>query len=190
MTALVFAALVTTGFPAPVAPVPPAHLAPSGQDAPETVLVLDFVVQDQGVNARDDAEIDSIATEATRLFREEIERRGTFELAREAPHAGTSPGDGAVPASECRTSQCLREAADRAGATHVVRGRYVKLSNLIRYLSVELIDASDGRVVRRASAELKGQRDAILARAVEILHERLGTGSGAMADAGSGAAGP
>lgn len=187
MTALVFAALATTGLLAPVVSAPPADLAPSGQEAPETVLVLDFEVQDQGVNARDDAEIDSLAAEATRLFREEIERRGTFELVRETPHAGTSTeAEAPTRASDCRTGDCLRETAGRAGATYVVRGRYVKLSNLIRYLSVELVDVSDGRVVRKAAAELKGQRDAILGRAVEILHERLGAAPGAMADAGPG----
>lgn len=185
MTALVLAALATTGLLAPVVPAPAADLAPPDPSA-ETVLVLDFEVHDQGVNARDDAEIDSLATEATRLFREEVERRGAFELVRETAHEGTSAEADAPRASECRTRECLREAARRAGATHVVRGRYVKLSNLIRYLAVELVDVSDGRVVRRATAELKGQRDAILARAVEILHERIGATSGAMADAASG----
>jgi hypothetical protein len=188
MTTLVLAVLSTTGLLAPVSPAPAADLAPSDPPA-EAILVLDFEVHDQGVNARDDAEIDSLAAVATRLFREEVERRGAFELVREAAHEGTSAeGDGAR-ASECRTRECLREAARRAGATHVVRGRYVKLSNLIRYLAVELVDVSDGRVVRRASAELKGQRDAILTRAVEILHERPGDASGARADAAAGAGG-
>lgn len=188
MTALVFAALATTGLLAPIALAPPADATPAGPPV-ETVLVLDFEVDDQGVNARDDAEIAGIAGEATRLFREEVERSGRFELVREASSGGTSGAGGSgesgpTPAAECRTRDCLREAAGRAGATHVVQGRYVKVSNLIRYLAVELVDASDGRVVRRAAAELKGQRDVILPRAVEILHERLATTSGEAPPAG------
>lgn len=178
MTALVLALLMTAS-PVPVVDAPPGGPdlpAASGRSA-ETLLVLDFEVDDQGVNARDDAEIAALAGEATRLFREEVERGGRFELVREESDGGTS-ADPATRASECRTGACLREAARRAGATHVVRGRYVKVSNLIRYLAVEMVDVSEGGVVRRASAELKGQRDAILRRAVAILHERLEGASG------------
>ncbi|MFW6193596.1 MAG: DUF2380 domain-containing protein, partial [Gemmatimonadota bacterium] len=172
MTELVFALVAASGLAGPATSAPAVEPPPVGPPG-ETVLVLDFEVRDQGVNTRDDDEVRTLAGEATRLFREEVERRGSFELVGE-PGGGTSPADDdATPASECRTSECLREAAQRAGATHVIRGRYVKLSNLIRYLSVELIDASDGRVVRRSTAELKGQRDALLTRAVEVLHDRL-----------------
>lgn len=193
MTAFVFAVLAASLLPTPVAP-PTAAVSPNPEGAgpatgAETVLVLDFEVQDQGVNARDDEEIAALAREATRLFREEVERSGRFELAREPEATGTGSGHAASPASECRTASCLREAAERAGATRIVRGRYVKVSNLIRYLAVELVDVSDGRVLRRAAAELKGQRDRILPRAVEILHERLGGVSGSAGRGSPGDAG-
>lgn len=182
MTAFVFAFLAASALATP-GPQAAAGVPQDGEGAvrpvAETVLVLDFEVDDQGVNARDDEEIAALAREATRLFREEVERRGRFELVREARSAGTSSDHASTRASECRTAACLREAARRAGATRIVRGRYVKVSNLIRYLAVELLDVSDGRVLRRAAAEIKGQRDVILPRAVEILHERLGEGPGA-----------
>lgn len=153
--------------------------APAGADTvlaageAERVMVMEFEVKDQGVNRADDAEVASVAERATRLFREKVEGDARLTLVPAesvAADAAASAGSGPRP---CRTTSCTGEAARRAGASRVVRGRYVKVSNLIRYLTVELVDPSTGEVVRSATAEVKGQRDVVLPRAVAALYESL-----------------
>lgn len=145
----------------------------AAEPRPETVLVLDFEVQDQGVNGADDEEIASLAREAARLFRERIRQDGRFALVEPSAPSGGPAARSGSPGASCGAPACAREAARDAGATRVVRGRYVKVSNLIRYLAVELVDPSTGQVLRSAVAELKGQRDVVLERAVANLYRDL-----------------
>lgn len=156
-----------------LAPAPAADDA--AETAPEeTILVLEFEVMDHGVNAGDDSEVAAVAHEATRLFREQVRADGRFVLAEaDAADGAAAPGGSSSRGYACRTVACTREVARRAGATRVVRGKYVKVSNLIRYLAVELVDPATGRVLRSAAAEVKGQRDVILPRAVASLYDRL-----------------
>mgnify|MGYP006286312833 CR=1 FL=1 len=168
-----------------LAPAPPASDTIPAVSGQEAVLVMDFEVKDQGVNRSDDAEVASVALRATRLFREQVERDARFTLVER--DAADGSGGGSSHATACRTESCRRDVARRAGATQVIRGRYVKVSNLIRYLAVELVDPSTGRVVRSATAEVKGQRDVILPRAVAALYESLHPpAAAASADAAGG----
>lgn len=169
-----------------LAPAPAAAGDEAAETAPEeTILVLAFEVMDHGVNAGDDSEVAAVAREATRLFREQVRADDRFVLAEGGVADGaTTPGGSSSRGYACRTVACTREVARRAGATLVVRGKYVKVSNLIRYLAVELVDPATGSVLRSAAAEVKGQRDVILPRAVASLYDRLqpstaGQGEGA-----------
>lgn len=166
-------AMVAYAALAVLTPASPGQPDPAGATPPETVVVLDFEVHDQGVNAGDAAEVARVAEQATRLFRERVEADDRFAVAEPRPgEAGTSSRSGSATSS-CRDDGCTLEAARRAGATRVIRGRYVKVSNLIRYLAAELVDPATGRVVRSAAVELKGQRDVLLARAVSSLYDQL-----------------
>lgn len=166
---LVLAALAS----APAAVHPETAATSDVPREPERVLILAFEVKDQGVNAADDAEIAEIARQATRLFRRQVEDDERYVLAEGGGSADGSTASTPARSRPCRTQACLQRLAREAGATRIVRGRYVKVSNLIRYLAVELVDPTTGRVLRSAAAELKGQRDEILDRAVANLYGRL-----------------
>lgn len=175
MTELALATLVATTL---MTPAPSGRPASDAAHQPETILVLDFEVRDQGVHTGDDREVASVAREATRLYRKRVEEDGRFTLAVGEESGATADPAPGTRGSSCRTATCTRELARRTGATLVIRGRYVKVSNLIRYLAVELVDPSTGRVVRSAAAEIKGQRDVVLPRAVANLYDHLHPGSG------------
>lgn len=138
----------------------------------QKVLVLDFQTLDRSVNPDEAGEIARVATDAARMFRERVRDDGRFTLvtmeqfedARSRLRSGSA---------DCDSGACAREAARSAGVEHVLRGRVVKVSNLIWYLVVEHEDVASGKVVGQEAVELKGQRDVILPRAVAALHRWL-----------------
>lgn len=158
------------------ASVPPAAGQTAGDaEAPadrETVLVLDFQVLDQSAKPDGGEELSRVAGSAARMFRGRMEEDGRFTLVpaqrfREARTRLAAEGAG------CADATCAREAARSLGVDQVFRGRVIKVSNLIWYLIVEHEDVASGQVLGRETIELKGQRDAILPRAVAALHRWL-----------------
>lgn len=89
-------------------------------------------------------------------------------------------GKSEAPGIVCSTDvACARRAARAVGARWVVVGRLTKLSNLIWYLSGQLVDVESGRVALSDEFELKGQRDEMVPRGAASLARRIGrTASG------------
>lgn len=139
---------------------------------PDRIFVLDFAVEDRGVGEGDAEQISRLAREATRLFRERLAQDDRYSLVAVEQFEGTRTRLVSNEAS-CRAEGCALEAARETGAKQVIRGRVIKVSNLIWYLLVRLEDVSSGEVVRQEAIELKGQRDVILPRAVAALHRWL-----------------
>lgn len=163
--------LALTLFATPVAGLQTAAETEDRADR-ETVLVLDFQDVDRSAKPDEAGEISRVATEAARMFRERIRDDGRFTLVtmdqlEEARSRLQSGG------ASCSDASCARDAARSIGVRHVLKGRVIRVSNLIWYLVVEHEDAASGEVLGQESIELKGQRDVILPRAIAALHRWL-----------------
>ena len=78
------------------------------------------------------------------------------------------------PRAQCTASiQCVRSAAQKVGARWAVTGTVTKISNLIWYLSAQLIDVASGRLILDDSFELKGPRDEIVPRGASSFGRRI-----------------
>jgi hypothetical protein len=69
--------------------------------------------------------------------------------------------------------ECVRSAGQAVAARWVVMATVSKLSNLIWYLSGQVIDVSTGRIVLDDAFELKGPRDEMVPRGAESLARRV-----------------
>ena len=68
---------------------------------------------------------------------------------------------------------CVRAAAQKVGVRWAVTGTVTKVSNLIWYLSAQLIDVTSGRFILDDSFELKGPRDEIVPRGASSFARRI-----------------
>lgn len=139
----------------------------------EKALVLDFQTLNKSINDDSGEELSRVATDAARMFREQLREDGRFRLVTMEEFQDARSRLQASGSSACAESACAREAARSVGVQHVFRGRVIKVSNLIWYLVIEHADVASGEVLGQESIELKGQRDVILPRAVAALHRWL-----------------
>jgi TolB-like protein len=115
----------------------------------------------------------AIAQVATERLRADLAQSATFALV-DSSRAGQALGAGDLPRTQCNASiQCIRTAAQKAGARWAVTGTVTKLSNLIWYLAAQLIDVSSGRLILDDSFELKGPRDEMVPRGATSFARRI-----------------
>jgi hypothetical protein len=78
------------------------------------------------------------------------------------------------PGITCSTDvACARRVGRALGARWVAVGRLRKVSNLIWYLSGQLVEVESGRVALNDELELKGPRDEMLPRGAASLARRM-----------------
>lgn len=78
------------------------------------------------------------------------------------------------PGLRCNASiACVRDAGQRLGARWAVMGTVSKISNLIWYLSGQVIDVASGKIILDDGFELKGPRDEMVPRGAVSLARRI-----------------
>jgi thiosulfate dehydrogenase [quinone] large subunit len=128
-----------------------------------TFLVADFVFD--GTNANAIQPGDSATTRlAATAMRDALRADHSVTLV-DSSRAAAALASGDQPGLPCSASvECVRRAGAQAGAQWVVTGRISKISNLIWYLSGQLIDVSSGKPVLSESLELKGAPEDMIPR--------------------------
>jgi len=152
-----------------------AHPPIAAQSSPRPALLLaDLAFNGAAANAIQPGDT-AIAHIATERLRADLGRSATFAVL-DSVRAADALGSGGVPRAQCSASvQCARAAAQKAGARWVVTGTVNKVSNLIWYLSAQLIDVASGRLVLDDSFELKGPRDEMVPRGASSFARRIET---------------
>jgi hypothetical protein len=136
------------------------------------LLLADLVFNGTAANAILPGDT-AIAQVATVRLRADLGQSSTFALVDSSP-AAAALGGGDRPRAQCTASvQCVRAAAQKAGARWAVTGTVTKVSNLIWYLSAQLIDVASGRLVLDDSFELKGPRDEMIPRGATSFARRI-----------------
>lgn len=143
------------------------------QPAPRpTLLLADLTFNGSSANAIGPGDT-AIAQIATARLRADLAQSTTFTLV-DSSRATSALGAGDLPLAQCNASaQCVRAAAQKAGARWAVTGTVTKVSNLIWYLSAQLTDAASGRLILDDSFELKGPRDEIVPRGATSFARRI-----------------
>jgi TolB-like protein len=152
-----------------------AHQPVTAQSAPRPIMLLtDFAFNGAAANAIQPGDT-AVADIATERMRADLVQSSTFAVL-DSSRAAAALGSGDLPPAQCRTSvQCVRTAAHKVGARWAVTGTVTKVSNLIWYLSAQLIDVASGRLVLDDGFELKGPRDEIVPRGATSFARRIET---------------
>lgn len=136
------------------------------------ILLADLLFNGAAANAIQPGDT-AIAHVATARMRADLGQSTTLALL-DSSHAAEALGGGDLPRSQCSASvPCVRAAAQKVGARWAVTGTVTKVSNLIWYLSAQLIEVASGRLRLDDSFELKGPRDEIVPRGVSSFARRI-----------------
>jgi uncharacterized protein YjbI with pentapeptide repeats len=154
----------------------------SAQDAmpmagPPRMVVLNSVFYGKGANSLEAGD-PGLAPVATGILRRELRRYGEFSvvdstLTADAFRRAESGG------IECNTIACARSIGVDLGARWVVRSKVSKTSNLIWYISGQLIDVMSGRLLADQELELKGNSREMVPQGAASLSRRLAGAAGA-----------
>lgn len=162
-----------------VAAPTPAALAQPTARRPMLVLA-DFAFEGRAANSIQpgDSAMAKVATAGLRDALKDAESVALADSSRVAVEMARSDR----PGIRCSASvSCAREVGERLGATWLVTGRVSKISNLIWYLSGQLVDVNTGKVVQSEDLELKGGRDDMVPRGAVSLARRIVGAAGAAA---------
>ena len=136
------------------------------------MLVADLVFNGASANAIQPGDT-AIAQVATERLRADLAQSNTFVLV-DSSSAREALGTADLPRAQCSASKdCVRTVAQKVGARWVVTGTVTKISNLIWYLSAQLIDVASARLLLDDSFELKGPRDEIVPRGATSFARRI-----------------
>jgi len=139
---------------------------------PPTVLVADMTFYGEKANSIQPGD-SAMAQAATTRLRSALRESGAFALA-DSGRALDAMAGADLPGVQCNASvECVRRVAQKVGARWAVMGTVSKLSNLIWYLSGQLIDVGSGRIVLDDGFELKGPRDEMVPRGAASLARRV-----------------
>ena len=147
----------------------PIGAQPSARPA---ILLADLVFNGAAANAIQPGDT-AIAYAATERMRADLGQSTTLVVL-DSSRVAAALGGGDLPRAQCNSSvQCVRAAAQKLGARWAVTGTVTKVSNLIWYLSAQLIDVASGRLVLDDSFELKGPRDEMVPRGATSFARRI-----------------
>ena len=157
--------LTTLGATAPQAIAAQSSARPA-------ILLADFAFNGAAANAIQPGDT-AIADVVTERMRADLRQSSTFAVL-DSSGAAAALGGMDVPRAQCSASvQCVRAAARKAGARWAVTGTVSKVSNLIWYLSAQLIDVAISRLLLDDGFELKGPRDEIVPRGATSFARRI-----------------
>ena len=139
-----------------------------------TIALVDMTFYGANANSIEPGD-SAVARVATARLRGVLHDAGAFALAdsaRTAAEVARADRLG-IP---CNTNvDCSRRVGESVGARWIVMGRVSKISNLIWYLSAQLIDVATGKFALDDQFELKGPRDEMVPRGAESLARRIQT---------------
>ncbi|HEU4564688.1 MAG TPA: pentapeptide repeat-containing protein [Gemmatimonadaceae bacterium] len=169
-------ALALALLASPAAPLvaPPA----SSQSARATLVVLPFTLADNGYNADVAgmrARLERAGYSPERGMEEALAASGRYAIVRPARADGGAMDDSArgTPAP-CEELACIARAGRAAGASRVVTGRITRVSDIIWFVSVALVDADAARLVHaEQSIEVKGDIADLIPKTMTALARRL-----------------
>ena len=136
-----------------------------------TTLVVDMTFDGSKANAIEpgDSAIVQAATSSLRA----VLRDSAFALV-DSGRAAAELSAADRPGLRCKSSaECVRDAGQRLGARWAVVGKVSKISNLIWYLSGQVIDVATGKIILDDGFELKGPRDEMVPRGAVSLARRI-----------------
>lgn len=145
----------------------------AGQSSKRPALLLaDLVFNGSAANAIQTGDT-AIAQVATERLRADLGQSTTLALV-DSSDATAALGAQDLPRAQCNASvPCVRAAAQQADARWAVTGSVAKVSNLIWYLSAQLIDVASGRLILDDGFELKGPRDEMIPRGATSFARRI-----------------
>jgi hypothetical protein len=142
--------------------------SPSGRP---TVLVADLTFYGAKANSIEPGD-SAIAQVATTHLRAAL-HDSTFALI-DSARAAMELSAADRPGLRCNASiECVRRVGQRLGARWAVMGTVSKISNLIWYLSGQVIDVATGKLILDDGFELKGPRDEMIPRGATSLARRV-----------------
>ncbi len=151
-------------------------ISKAGEAAPVKAVVLDFELIDtslegatRGVDIAETERLHAIS----RLLRDLLGQSGAYQIVDAAPAAGKIADAGLIHGC----NGCDTAIARQLGADRVFTGTIQKVSTLILTVSINERDVSSGRMLRIATAQIRGNTDESWSRGVKWLaHNRLITG--------------
>jgi hypothetical protein len=148
-----------------------AGVRPRAGAPPERLVVFDVVFYGRGANSIEPGDT-AAADTATGVLRRDLARSARFELVDSAAVA-TALARAEANGIPCATLACRREIARRLGAVWMAAAKLSKTSNLIWYLSGQLMDVQTGRLLLDDELELKGRRDEMARGGAHSLARRI-----------------
>jgi len=150
-----------------------AHQPIAAQSSQRPALLLaDLIFNGAAANAIQPGDT-AIAQVAMERLRADLAQSTTFVLV-DSSRTGQALGAADLPRAQCSASiQCVRSAAQKIGARWAATGTVTKVSNLIWYLSAQLVDVASGRLILDDSFELKGPRDEMVPRGATSFGRRI-----------------
>jgi len=147
-------------------------IAAQSSSSRPAILLADLVFNAAAANAIQPGDT-AIAHVATERMRADLGQSTMFALL-DSSQAAEALGGSDLARAQCSANvPCVRAAAQKVGARWAVTGTVTKVSNLIWYLSAQLIDVTSGRFILDDSFELKGPRDEIVPRGASSFARRI-----------------
>jgi uncharacterized protein YjbI with pentapeptide repeats len=126
----------------------------SAQQSKDTLALYPVAFYGKGANSIEQGD-PLVAVMTDSILRSDLEQSGRFEMiapARLTEALAAKEGDGV----ECAALDCRRQLSQKLGAAWMVTAKLSKTSNLIWYLSGQLMDVGKGRRLLDDEFELKG----------------------------------
>ena len=128
-----------------------------------TLAVVDIAFFGKYANAVQ-ADDPAAAAVATARVREALSATPGFDVLDSARTAAAIAHADSTSPHCAQSVACARDVARSLGATWVVIAKVSKISNLIWYLSGQVVDVASGRLLLDDDVELKGPRDTMVPR--------------------------
>lgn len=146
-----------------------AAAARAADASPATLAMVGFELLEEHPDAsRHDAQQARLKL-IEREFRAQIEQRGLYPLADNAPHQALIDRVRGSVEFLYRCPHCLAEIGTGMGVRYVAVGWVQKVSNLILNVNIEIREVATNRVVLVKSVDMRGNNDESWVRAVRFL---------------------
>ena len=150
----------------------PASLGAQSAAPRPTVLLVDMTFY--GVKANSIEPGDSATAQVSTARMRSVLRDADVFVLVDSARAAAAIASADLPGLPCNaTLACALTVGQKVGARWVVTGKVSKTSNLIWFLSGQLIDVASGRLVLDDEFELKGARDDMVPRGAASLARRI-----------------
>jgi uncharacterized protein YjbI with pentapeptide repeats len=137
----------------------------------ERLALFDVAFYGKGANSLEQGD-PQVAVMTDSILRADLESSGRFQVL-DSARLAKALAEAEAGGVECSTLDCRRQVSKKAGADWMVTSKLSKTSNLIWYLSGQLIDVRTGRRLLDDEFELKGIAEDIAKGGAHSLARRI-----------------